>query len=311
MLSYFLGERLLPAEAIKAETEKRSYPIKVQIVTKAEFSELSGELPHRKTLLRDMEHVAYCKTGFYGSCALGVLRIPDKKNPAGSPFIFGYYIQKNLVILIDSSNRLKPYFNKMEELIFDAENAENQLFLCLLNDFVDDDIPILQKLEDKLASLEDSLLEKIPAGFSRTLMSLRKGIRQLHSFYAQLLDLGEEMQNNPNQRIPIGCDEAWTTFLNRVSRLHNYAETLREYVLQIHELYQSQIDLQQNKNMAILTIVTTVFLPLSLLAAWYGMNFKNMPLINWEYGYPIVIAVTVILIIAEILYIMKKGFFKK
>ena len=57
--------------------------------------------------------------------------------------------------------------------------------------------------------------------------------------------------------------------------------------------------------MKILTIVTTVFLPLSLVVGWYGMNFINMPELAWKYGYPVIIIVSA-LIVALCLWIMKK-----
>ena len=57
--------------------------------------------------------------------------------------------------------------------------------------------------------------------------------------------------------------------------------------------------------MKILTIVTTICLPLSLLAGWYGMNFEGMPELTWRYGYPAVIAAGA-LIVAICLWIMKK-----
>ena len=86
---------------------------------------------------------------------------------------------------------------------------------------------------------------------------------------------------------------------------------IRENLLQLHELYQAQIDISQNEIMTILTIVTTVFLPLSLLAGWYGMNFPNMPLLNWKYGYLTVIFITLIIIAVEVRYFRKKGYLKK
>ena len=60
--------------------------------------------------------------------------------------------------------------------------------------------------------------------------------------------------------------------------------------------------------MKILTIVTTIFLLLSLVAGWYGMNFVNMPELTWTYGYPAVIAVSV-LVVLICLWIMKKKTF--
>lgn len=73
----------------------------------------------------------------------------------------------------------------------------------------------------------------------------------------------------------------------------------------MRELFQAEIDIRQSRIMKILTIVTTIFLPLSLVADWYGMNFAYMPELSWKYGYPAVIVVSA-LVILICLWIMKK-----
>ena len=91
----------------------------------------------------------------------------------------------------------------------------------------------------------------------------------------------------------------------RISRLLGEAKALREYGLQLREMFQAEMDLQQNQIMKILTIVTTIFLPLSLLAGWYGMNFSGMPELTWKYGYPAMICVSALIMLLS-LYLMKK-----
>ena len=91
----------------------------------------------------------------------------------------------------------------------------------------------------------------------------------------------------------------------RVAHVH----LLRENVLQIRELYQSMQDARQNKIMAVITIVTTIFLLLTLITGWYGMNFVYMPELQWRYGYFAVIMISLIIVIAEIIYFKKKKFF--
>ncbi|MGJ5623990.1 hypothetical protein MYD03_00160 [Mediterraneibacter gnavus] len=54
-------------------------------------------------------------------------------------------------------------------------------------------------------------------------------------------------------------------------------QTLKEYSMQLREMHQTQIDIRQNEIMKVLTIVTTLFMPLTLIAGWYGMNFAHMP----------------------------------
>ena len=60
--------------------------------------------------------------------------------------------------------------------------------------------------------------------------------------------------------------------------------------------------------MRMLTVVTTIFLPLSLLAGWYGMNFTGMPELTWKYGYPAAIAVSVGIVILSLWICKKKKF---
>ena len=91
----------------------------------------------------------------------------------------------------------------------------------------------------------------------------------------------------------------------RLARLRDEAQLLREYCVQVRELFQAELDIRQNRIMKILTIVTTVFLPLSLVAGWYGMNFTGMPELTWVYGYPAVIVGSAVIVLLT-LWIMKK-----
>lgn len=72
---------------------------------------------------------------------------------------------------------------------------------------------------------------------------------------------------------------------------------------------QAQIDLRQNDTMRILTVVSTIFFPLSLIAGWYGMNFTHMPELSAPYAYFILIGVCILIVAVEIWYFKKKGWF--
>ncbi|MGE5677556.1 MAG: CorA family divalent cation transporter, partial [Pseudomonadota bacterium] len=60
-----------------------------------------------------------------------------------------------------------------------------------------------------------------------------------------------------------------------------------------------------NHIMKLFTVVTTIFLPLSLIASWYGMNFAYMPELKWAYGYPAVILVSIIVAVLSLIYFKK------
>ena len=169
-----------------------------------------------------------------------------------------------------------------------------------------DDLKTLETIEDKLAELEESVLEGRLDKFNHKLMLTRKVILASSHYYSQLTDLLQKF---------IECDifsasekESLSIVYERVKRLLDETRMLRELSMQLGEVYQAQIDIRQNQVMKILTIVTTVFLPLSLLVGWYGMNFKEMPELSWKYGYPAVILLSAAIVIYCMWIFKKKKF---
>ena len=98
-------------------------------------------------------------------------------------------------------------------------------------------------------------------------------------------------------------------YAGRTERLQSHVNLLRETLLQLRELFQSLQDARQNKIMALLTVVTSLFLPLTLLTGWYGMNFVHMPELQWRYGYYAVAAAAAIIVAVEIIWFRRKRFF--
>ena len=101
----------------------------------------------------------------------------------------------------------------------------------------------------------------------------------------------------------------FSVYEGRVERMYDNTKMLREYTIQMREMYQSQIDISQNQTMKVLTVLTAIFSPLTLITGWYGMNFNLMPETEWKFGYPVIIIVSLIIVIAEIIYFRKKNWF--
>ena len=98
-------------------------------------------------------------------------------------------------------------------------------------------------------------------------------------------------------------------YTNRLLRLSNLIAALRERVIQVRDLYDTQLDIRQNKVSTVLTIVATIFMPLTLIAGWYGMNFKYMPELDKTWGYPTVIVLSIVIAVVSIIYFKKKKWF--
>ena len=102
--------------------------------------------------------------------------------------------------------------------------------------------------------------------------------------------------------------QLFSSLSNRIMLLKNEADQLWDYILQVREIYQEQMDVRLNEIMKFFTMVTTLFLPLSLIAAWYGMNFENMPELTGKYSYYILIGFMIIIVIILCIWFKKKKY---
>ena len=201
----------------------------------------------------------------------------------------------------------------MQSLLFPEEPLDTSdvfhLFFSFLESLIQEDMLYLQNFEKRLATIEESLLDTLPKELQRTLITLRRELLVFHAYYQQLLDMCEILSEDENHFLPPECARQFSRLGNRVDRLYDHTQMLLEYALQIREMQQAQIDLRQNDTMRILTVVSTIFFPLSLIAGWYGMNFTHMPELSAPYAYFILIGVCILIVAVEIWYFKKKGWF--
>ena len=123
-------------------------------------------------------------------------------------------------------------------------------------------------------------------------------------YYEQLADVMDVLAENESGAIPEELLNHFLALSHRINRLRESVEHLREYVTQVREAYQAQVDIEQNQIMKIFTVLTAVFLPLTLIVGWYGMNFK-IPEYGWSYGYLYVVVLSVA-VCAVSFFIFKK-----
>ncbi len=266
-----------------------------------------ADLPHHGAFTRKLHSIRYCHAEVFHSCIFGTLRIPQKSDQRQPLHSFGFYMTENTLFLIGDTDELKKQIRKNSDL-FQSCTAPNQLLLLLIEEFIEEDIPYLLHFETEIEDMETALVSGSSENFFAKLTKYRQKFTELNAYYEQLTALGDLIQACGTS--PLIEDIApWSRFTQRAVRLQNHVQLLKENTLQLRELYQSIQDAWQNKVMCILTVVTTLLLPLTLLTGWYGMNFVNMPELHWKYGYLAVAIAAGLIILLEIIYFKKKKFF--
>jgi len=191
----------------------------------------------------------------------------------------------------------------------EAPSNERAMYLFFKNLFKGD-TKFLEEMEDRVSTLDDTVIHDGSESLRQQILDTRYAILRLKKYYEQFEEIFDELCDNDNNII----SEEYLTYFqilsNRCARLERQVIDLKEYIVQVRESYQAQIDIEQNRLMKVFTLLTSIFLPLTLIAGWYGMNFKNMPELDWKYGYPMVILVCVLVCVIWAVVFKKKGWFK-
>lgn len=257
------------------------------------------KLKEKFSLSRDEEKVFFCKMETYASYLFGLFHVPIKKKERRS-FDFAVYILTDRLIFIEEDSRIKEMIDLIRRRVGEGHYSMGEFLSDFFMALVEEDILYLASLEREIAEMEEMVLQGKTEHFHYRMLSIKKEISRLYCYYCQMTDVGDVL--SVKQRI---C----SNFLDRVDRIKQEAQSLREYAMQVQDVYQSEISIHQNNIMKFLTVVTTIFLPLTLIAGWYGMNFYNMPELNWQYGYPVVSAISLLVIIVSLWFFKKKKFF--
>ena len=177
-------------------------------------------------------------------------------------------------------------------------NPDNERLLYLFfTKLLKGDMNYLDNLEAEISDDESRILSGKKSEYLSRITAWRQELLRLKKYYEQLNSIFDEMVVNDNGLLSRDGSRRMTILRNRTDRYLSLVESLQESVTQLREAYQSQLAIEQNELMKIFTIVTVIFLPLSLLAGWYGMNFANMPELKWQYGYPAAIVVSALIVL--------------
>lgn len=278
----------------------------VEILTPQEFQREYGQDPAGALLLSSCHNIQYCKAEVTDTAFVGTLLLLGRESPLSAPQGLGYSLTRDRLILVDESAAAQKLVECLGEYHSLRKNTPAQIFFELLQYLIKDDVAYLQKQQQKLADLEDSLPEEDDREFQRRLHLYRKSFLGLSFHYSQLTDLADTLGENFNRILSEKDARLFSLFSARASRLEDHVSSLREYALQLQDMYQNKQAARQNKVMQFFTVVTTLFLPLTLLTGWYGMNFSHMPELSHPLAYPSLAILCVLVVILEILYFRKK-----
>ena len=187
------------------------------------------------------------------------------------------------------------------------ERGADYLTYALMDAVVDHYFAVVEALGDRLDALEIQVLEDATQSTVRELHRLKRDLISIRRAVWPLREVLASLYRDSN---PLIQDET-RLFLRDVHdhtvQVADTIESLRDVVSGVMDLHLSSVSNRMNEVMKVLTIMSTIFIPLSFLAGLYGMNFDNMPELHAPWGYPALLGVMVATVFGMILFFRKKG----
>jgi magnesium transporter len=218
---------------------------------------------------------------------------------------FAYVINEGGIIFIDETNVVSDIINRISLTRKWRMPSLERFIYDFLEEIISSDLNILEKYEKQLAQTDMAINNKEEVDLE-SINEIRDHLRVLKTHYDRLIDLAQELEENENEFFAEDNIRYFSLFSKRAGRLFDMSTALVDYTTQIRDDYEANLTDKQNHIMTILTVVTTIFSPLTLITGWYGMNFKYMPELNSEYGYPAVFIISLLVAILSLLYFKHK-----
>jgi len=312
MFFYIFDKKLTKEEDLPADVQPQALPCLAflspeELPGKNAFFQINEKvikdaLVQRATKFESHEELDYIS-----------LAIPAADDPVGREHLVSILFRKNLLLFICEEPFQLPVFHILLSRIGFSEEPVKVLTLerivqLFFDELTMEDTKLIDSIEDQVSQLEERLITTKTGEYSGEIIALRKKLLAYKRYYDQLTTISAAIEENDNGLFTEKEVRYFRILTNRAERLLNSIDNIQDYISQIREAYQTQIDINQNSIMKLFTVITAIFLPLTLIVGWYGMNF-DMPEYGTPLGYPGVIVASAIVAIGSFLYFKKNRWF--
>jgi len=254
----------------------------------------------------------------YRNCVYIVMRMlwySEEKETVQSNQV-SIILGENFVISFQETH--KPIFepvidriNISRGRIRDAGN--DYLVYALLDNITDHYFNLLNELNEQLENVEDNLMEEPDESTFQAIHTLRKNITFTRKSIWPARDMFTLLTREDMDFIESATKIYLRDVQDHIGQIMDNIDNFRDMSMGMYDMYMSDASNKMNEVMKLLTIIATIFIPLTFIAGVYGMNFNpekspfNMPELNWYLGYPLCLLVMAIVAIVMIIYFYRKG----
>ncbi|MBP9068692.1 MAG: magnesium/cobalt transporter CorA [Bacteroidia bacterium] len=184
--------------------------------------------------------------------------------------------------------------------------SADYLFYALIDAVVDSYFTIVEKIGDAVEEIEEEIMNNENKSSLKKLYELKRELIFLRKQVWPMRDMINSMMRSESDFISKDTHIFLRDLLDHSTRIIDTVETYRDLLSGIMDVYLSNTSNRMNEVMKVLTIVSSIFIPATFIVGVYGMNFDHMPELREHYGYPIVWAIMLAIMIGQLIFFKRK-----
>lgn len=183
------------------------------------------------------------------------------------------------------------------------------LAYALLDAVIDELFPVLERFGERLEELEEEVVEKPVRATLERIYHARRELLLLRRAAWPQREVIQALERDASGLVAAETKVYLRDCYDHTIQALDFIETYRELAAGMLDAYLSGLSNRLNEVMKVLTIIATIFIPLTFVAGVYGMNFKFMPELGWRFGYPAVLALMAVMAAGMLIYFKRKDWF--
>lgn len=256
----------------------------------------------------------------YGEQLFTVLAHPVR-NPdfAGVDIVqLSFFVGRNFVISFHPGDA-DPFEPIRRRLRNDAGHIRRRgadyLLYALLDLVVDEGFPVLEQLGDDIEQIEEQLLDRPTRNTLLQLHRLKRTMLIMRRMLWPQREVLNKLLRNETGIVTDGNHVYYRDCYDHTIQIMDLIETYRDVITGLVDIYLSSVSYRLNETMRVLTVIATIFIPLTFITGVYGMNFDSgaspwaMPELRWYYGYPLVWLVVVGITSGMLIFFRRKHWY--
>ena len=187
-----------------------------------------------------------------------------------------------------------------------ARSGADYLAYSLIDAVVDNYFIVLENLGEQIEILEEELVTDPDPGTLHAIHDLKRELIFLRKSVWPLREVISSLERGESRLFQVTSLLYLRDAYDHIIQVIDTVETFREMTSGMLDIYLSSVSNRMNEVMKVLTVISTVFIPLSFVVGLYGMNFKYMPELDWKWGYAMVWGVIILIVTGMLFYFRRK-----